>query len=100
MLPLLLDLENLLGLPEGLVAREALARHYGDRAVEVAQACGLVRFYCPPLMTTEGQLAEGSVGLTPRGRLVAAHPMGKVCPIELATQPHKVISAVLCGAMA
>ena len=96
MLSLLLDLETMYGFPEGLIAEEVLALRFGQEAVCVARASGLVRSYSPAQCWRE-PTSGAAIGLTARGRMVAAHPAGRVYPIELAIEPFVIVSAVLCG---
>ncbi len=103
MLALLLDLETMYGLPDGLVGEELLARRFGAAAVRTARANGLVRGYdrarCraeagPAAGSPAGAAAGPAVGLTARGRMVAMHGAH---PFELAAEPHEIVSAVLYG---
>lgn len=97
MLSLLLDLETMYGVPEGLIAEEDLALRFGTEAVRAARASGLVRTYAPNRCHgTSGAVA--AIGLTARGRMVAAQPAGSVYPIELGMEPYDIVSAVLYGA--
>ena len=96
MLSLLLDLEIMYGVPDGLIAEEDLARQFGTEAVRAARAGGLVRTYNPGRCRgVTGSVA--AIGLTTRGRMVAAHPAGSVHPIELGVEPYDIVSAVLYG---
>ena len=96
MLSLLLDLETMYGFPEGLIAEAILTRRFGQDAVRSARASGLVRSYSPAQCWRE-PTSGAVIGLTARGRMVAAHPAGRVHPIELAIEPYDIVSAVLCG---
>ena len=97
MLSFLLDLETMCGVPDGSVAEDVLARRFGAEAVRAARASGLVRSYGPD--RSHGATGSGAaIGLTARGRMVAAHPTGTVHPIELAVEPWEIVSAVLNGA--
>jgi len=96
MLSLLLDLETMYGVPDGLIAEDDLARQFGTKAVRAARASGLVRTYNPDRCHgVNGSVA--AIGLTARGRMVAAHPAGSVHPIELGLEPYDIVSAVLYG---
>lgn len=101
MLSLLLDLESLYGLPDGLIPAEALTRCYGHDVVGTAIRSGLIRRYACNAFDKAGcgcRNRSGAIGLTKRGRMLAAHPAGAVHPIELAAEPHEIVSAVLGGA--
>jgi len=99
MLDLLLDLETMFGLPEGLVDQGALIRRFGTRAVSAACASGLVRHIDHPCATVS-RGCQAPVGLTPRGRMIAGCRTGRVYPIELAVEPHEIVAAVLNGGQA
>lgn len=96
MLSLLLDLETMYGVPDGLIAEKDLARRFGTEAVRAARASGLVRSYSPDRCRGVNGSAT-AIGLTARGRMVAAHPAGRVHPIELGVEPYDIVSAVLYG---
>ena len=96
MLSLLLDLETMYGVPDGLIAEDDLARRFGTEAVRAARASGLVRTYNPDRCRGAAGSAA-AIGLTARGRMIAAHPAGSVHPIELGPEPYGIVSAVLYG---
>ncbi len=96
MLSLLLDLETMYGVPDGLIAEDDLALRFGTDAVRAARASGLVRTYTPGRCRGVNGSAT-AIGLTARGRMVAAYPAGSVHPIELGMEPYDIVSAVLHG---
>lgn len=96
MLSLLLDLETMYGVPDGLISEDILSRRFGTEAVRAARASGLVRTYDRPPCSGPA-IAVPAIGLTARGRMVAAHPGGNVHPIELGMEPYDIDSAVLYG---
>ena len=96
MLSLLLDLESMYGVPDGLISEDMLSRRFGAEAVRAARASGLVRTY--DRVHCSGPAISGTaIGLTARGRMIAAHPGGNLHPIELGMEPYHIVSAVLCG---
>ena len=96
MLSLLLDLETMYGVPDGLISEDRLERRFGADAVRAARASGLVRTY-DGSHCGDPAVSGAAIGLTARGRLVAAHPGGTVHPIELGMEPYHIVSAVLYG---
>ena len=95
-LSLLLDLETMYGVPEGLISEDMLKRRFGVEAVRAARASGLVRTY-DRTRCSGPDVSGTAIGLTARGRMVAAHPGGNVHPIELGIEPYHIVSAVLYG---
>jgi len=96
MLDLLFDLETMYGLPDGFIDEAALIRRFGPQAVGVACASGLVRHAAHPCEAT-GKSCQTLMGLTSRGRMIAGCRAGQVYPIELAAEPHEIVTAVLNG---
>jgi len=96
MLDLLLDLETMFGVPDGLLDKDTLIRRFGARAVTAACASGLVRHVihpCRPAVPTD----RSPMGLTSRGRMIAGCRSGDVFPIELAVEAPEIASTVLHG---
>lgn len=99
MLNLLLDLEIMLGLPDGLVPEGALIGRFGNAAVAAARSSGLIRVVFFPSLSGAAP-ATPPIGLTSRGRLIASASANGIFPLELAAEPHEIVSAVLHGARA